>query len=136
MRSSVEWNDWCQYFIDFNQDGDFLDAGEFVHSHGQTGGALVNGAAYQIPVTALNGNTIMRCRSLWINTANPCAGATFGETEDYTITITCATSGPAPEVATHCQITNVTTTSFTYRCNLLSGLAINPSINFELLKNE
>jgi hypothetical protein len=136
MRSSVEWNDICQFFIDWNQDGDFLDAGELVHDYGNTGAALVNSPGFQVPATALNGNTIMRCRSLWQPSSNPCQGATFGETEDYTITINCSVSGPAPEVATVCQVTNVTTTSFSYKCNLLSGLAIAPSINFELLKNE
>lgn len=138
MRSSVEWNDNCHFFIDWNQDGDFLDAQELVHNYGATGvtGAWASSPGLQVPAFALNGNTVLRARSVWIYNANPCQGATFGETEDYTITINCSVSGPAPEVATVCQVTNVTTTSFSYKCNLLSGLSIAPSINFELLKNE
>jgi hypothetical protein len=138
MRSSVEWNDNCHAYIDYNADGDFVDGGELIHNFGAIGtsGAFSNSPGLQVPNTALNGNTVMRCRSVWVFNANPCQGGTFGETEDYTITINCATSGPAPEVASHCQVTNATTTSFTYRCNLLSGVAVNPSINFELLQNE
>jgi hypothetical protein len=143
MRSSVEWNDNCHFYIDWNQNGSFIDPGEGPPSQpqynlGQTGiaGAWFDTPGLQVPPTALNGNTILRARSVWVYSTNPCQGGTFGETEDYTITINCSVSGPAPEVATVCQITAVTTTSFSYKCNLLSGLAIAPSINFELLKNE
>jgi hypothetical protein len=138
MRSSVEWNDNCHFFIDWNQDGDFNDAQELVHNYGLTGvaGLWFDSPGLQVPAFALNGNTILRARSVWVYSPNPCQGGTFGETEDYTITINCSVSGPAPEVATVCQVTSVTTTSFSYKCNLLSGLVIAPSINFELLKNE
>lgn len=143
MKSSAEWNDNCHFYIDWNQDGDFLDVGpnELVWNFGATGvggpfGPWSDTPGLQVPATALNGNTILRARSVWVYNPNPCQGGTFGETEDYTITINCSVSGPAPEVATVCQVTNVTTTSFSYKCNLLSGLAIAPSINFELLRNE
>lgn len=140
IRSSVEWFDDVQAWIDWNADGDFLDPQEHIPPTpiwGGSNGAWVPSDNFSVPNFALNGNTVMRCRSIWIQSGNPCQGATFGETEDYTITIACATSGPAPEISSVCTVVDVTTTSFDFKCTLLSGFPADPpEVNFDLVPAE
>jgi hypothetical protein len=140
IRSSTEWSDWVQAWIDWNADGDFLDAEEHIPNicnWGASSGAWLSSQAFQVPNFALNGNTVMRCRSIWTNTCNPCQGGVFGETEDYTLTIECATSGSAPEIPSYCGVTEVTLTSFEYKCSLLSGSPIAPpKVFFELIPSD
>ncbi len=90
-------------FIDFNHDGDFADVGEAIATNplpALNGFATMNlavnvplagppsvGAAG--PATSAVGNTIMRVREVFANSAiDPCQSpAVFGEIEDYVITI-------------------------------------------------
>lgn len=139
IASSIEWNDRVQAFIDWNSDGDFFDGQEHIPPicdwglSGQ-GGAFLFSSPIQVPDFALNGNTVLRCRSIWVPQCNPCVGENFGETEDYTVTIQCATSGPSPEIPTYCAITDVGTTFFDFKCTLLSGSPIIPPlVNFDLV---
>ncbi len=88
-------SDQALAWIDFNQDGDFDDAGEQVYVS-----AIINTTAYtgmvSIPMTASIGTTRMRVRlhdthdgSQYINVFNdtPCGDASYGEVEDYTVNI-------------------------------------------------
>ncbi|MFM7079656.1 MAG: GEVED domain-containing protein, partial [Bacteroidota bacterium] len=77
-------------WIDYNQNSTF-DASELVLS-GYLG---TNPATYSgtvnIPATAFNGSTRMRVRCAYntnAGTVGPCTAVTYGETEDYLITIT------------------------------------------------
>ncbi len=75
-------------WIDYDQNGVY-DASEFV-SVGSGNGVTVS-TDITIPRTALTGNTKMRIRLRWntaLTAADACLGYTFGETEDYAITIT------------------------------------------------
>lgn len=90
-------------WIDYNQNGVF-EATEVVlpGAYAGTNPATYTGSV-TIPVTALNGQTRLRVRCTYAvnpNTlVNPaCDNTTFGETEDYLITITGATS-PQPGYA-------------------------------------
>lgn len=141
LRSSTEWTDIVQGWIDWNADGDFYD-GENLNSFpvmGTSNGNWVQSAVFEVPAGTQNGNTVMRVRSLWpsSNQVDPCLGGTWGETEDYTLTITCANTGDAPEIPTICSVTNVTTTSFDFKCALLSGFPADPPmINYDLVPVE
>lgn len=75
-------------WIDFNQDDDFADAGEFVFSQAATTTTPIS-TTLNIPLTATPGNTRMRIMMHYNTTpTNPCNnGYNFGETEDYTINI-------------------------------------------------
>jgi gliding motility-associated-like protein len=83
----------CAIWIDFNKDGDFDDAGEkvFVENALTIGPRIISGNI-TVPLTATPGLTGMRV-ILAEGTANtgaglvPCLSYTFGETEDYLITI-------------------------------------------------
>ncbi len=80
-------------WIDFNHDGVFNNTlwslgGEKLV---QSGPLNTNGSVsmvFQVPSGAYIGSTTLRVREVYAtSTIDPCAGATFGETEDYTITI-------------------------------------------------
>lgn len=76
-------------YIDYNQDGDLIDAGENVFtSIPVTGfaGELVS-ANITIPCSALLGTTLMRVVYNEDVVAPPCGTGTWGETEDYFINI-------------------------------------------------
>jgi len=142
IRSGSEWPDGVQAWIDWNADGDFIDAQEHIPLtpiFGISQGNYLSSQAIQVPNFALNGSTVMRCKSIYMpteggNANNPCAGGTFGETEDYTLTIDCATTGPAPEIPAYCVVTDVTLTSFDFKCSLLSGAPIAPPhVQFDLV---
>ena len=80
-------------WIDYNQDGDLLDAGEFVANNtvsaGSSGTSTLN---LTVPVGASLGNTLMRVRggndSVLTNTPCGASSSVWGETEDYIINIT------------------------------------------------
>ncbi|MBX2890181.1 MAG: HYR domain-containing protein [Saprospiraceae bacterium] len=73
-------------FIDFNQDGDFFDAGEDTYI-GSGNGVTINGNI-TVPAGALTGQTRMRVRVVF-NTSvfGPCTSHSFGEAEDYLVNI-------------------------------------------------
>ena len=90
-------------FIDYNQDGDFIDAGERVYGLAATiTGPHTENALFTVPVTALAGATRMRVINVEFSAGtaiNPCGTYTWGETEDYTINIVvppACTGTPAP----------------------------------------
>jgi hypothetical protein len=82
-------------FIDLNQDGDFVDAGEKVYSNGPTSNincvpATVVTGSFTIPTTAMLGNTVMRiidAEGYSGDAITPCLVYYYGETEDYLINI-------------------------------------------------
>lgn len=86
-------------WIDYNQDGDFADAGEFVGNNTVSAGA--NGTAsitFTIPAGATIGQTMMRIRggndSQLGNTPCGASSSGFGETEDYLVNIVDMPSDP------------------------------------------
>ena len=84
---------WGQYFviwIDFNQDGDFDEVNEFFDiGYGAAGTPVSN--TVTIPNGVASGNTTMRVLCHFgtgvINQPDACIAQTWGEVEDYSITI-------------------------------------------------
>ncbi|MEM6468653.1 MAG: LamG-like jellyroll fold domain-containing protein, partial [Planctomycetota bacterium] len=79
-------------WIDWNQDGDFNDAGEsFIVATG-----ISASGPFSIDITTPNdavlGNTIMRVGLEWRDPPSP-DGGEYGEFEDYTITVSAAPTG-------------------------------------------
>lgn len=74
-------------YIDWNQDGDFIDAGELVYSPGYSY-TTVNTGSFTVPASATLGNTRMRVVTNY-NAGTPasCNSGITGETEDYTFTV-------------------------------------------------
>ena len=96
------------FWIDFNQNGSFSDAGEACYVSTTTsaatgpspGGDKVINGTFDVPVGAVLGTTVMRFMTCeGIPAPIPCQAYTYGETEDWLITISASSpcSGtPAP----------------------------------------
>jgi chitodextrinase len=73
-------------WIDFNQDGDFTDAGEQVISIGASKNTSVSGTI-SIPSNASLGATRMRVSMKYNGIPTSCEAFSYGQVEDYTINI-------------------------------------------------
>ena len=75
-------------WIDYNQDGDFLDSGERlgVETTSSSGGACI--ISFTVPAEALYNETRLRVRCIWnVPDPDPCINYGYGETEDYYVYI-------------------------------------------------
>ncbi len=99
-------------WVDWNNNGDFNDAGEVVYASG----AYVTGAtgSFIVPGTASVGNHRMRIRADYLSTnPNACGSITNGETEDYSFTVTAPSCYPTTVNAA----TNITSATATINWN-------------------
>jgi len=76
-------------FVDWNQDGDFLDAGENVYNTNGIYAYSSPSGSFTVPATALTGSTRLRivC-NYYSSTPVSCNSGITGETEDYTFNVT------------------------------------------------
>ncbi|MBE17123.1 MAG: hypothetical protein CL867_12835 [Cytophagaceae bacterium] len=106
-------------WIDWNQDNDFLDAGEQYTLGAATNvtNGLTSASPFSItvPAAAVAGSTRMRISTRYNVYPTPCAIGFDGEVEDYTIVVAGAVSGPEMNVTglgttiTHTDATPSTT---------------------------
>jgi hypothetical protein len=73
-------------WIDYNRDGDFLDAGEQVVNVSRTTATPI-ARSFTVPTTALLGATRMRVSMKYNASPTSCETFTDGEVEDYTVNI-------------------------------------------------
>lgn len=104
-------------WIDYNQDGDFTDAGEQVWTKAASETTPVSGN-FDIPSTASEGSTRMRVIMRYNAIPSPCGSYNYGEVEDYTVSIGGSGGGggadtQAPTVPTNLSSSNITDTSVT-----------------------
>ena len=96
--SYTQWDEHIIVWIDFNQDGDFIDAGEQVFSQISPEGtphvqpAPVTGTI-AIPASAMLGSTRMRIAMQQEMDPLPCGNFQYGEVEDYTVNIAAPVGG-------------------------------------------
>ncbi|MCB0518465.1 MAG: hypothetical protein KDD27_05985, partial [Saprospiraceae bacterium] len=82
--------DQCRAWFDWNANGDFTDAGEeFILTSGNNLDWTVD---VLVPGGATLGTTRMRVRVTYTTGMAPCGVASFGETEDYCVTIEAGSS--------------------------------------------
>ncbi|RIY12474.1 M4 family metallopeptidase [Hymenobacter rubripertinctus] len=86
FRSTAYTENWKVY-IDYNQDGDFTDAGETVVSGSSSSSATLS-ASFTVPGSAKSGATRMRVVMSDNAGTTSCGSFSYGETEDYTLNIT------------------------------------------------
>ncbi|WP_320017830.1 choice-of-anchor L domain-containing protein [Labilibaculum manganireducens] len=84
-------NDTYGVWVDWNQDGDFEDAGETIASES---GDDVFTVIVTPPFGAVVGTTTMRIRVNYLDTATPCENTTWGELEDYTLNVIASGASP------------------------------------------
>ena len=85
-------------WIDYNKDGDFSDAGEQVWTQAATTSAPVSGS-FTIPNSTIEGNTRMRVTMQYNAIPSACGSFTYGEVEDYTVSLLSVTDTEAPVIA-------------------------------------
>lgn len=114
--SGTTYSEGYAVFIDFNQDGDFNDAGETVWTNAATSASSVSGTI-SIPSNATTGTTRMRVSMKYNGIPTTCETFSYGEVEDYTINITTGSGGgsdtQAPTAPSSLSSFNVTNTSAT-----------------------
>lgn len=96
--ANTAYREYWSIWIDYNQDGTF-DAAEQIVSN------LSNSSANQsfnfdVPTTAVAGNTRMRVSMKYSTASGPCDTFTYGEVEDYTVNISTSllSKGNAPSL--------------------------------------
>jgi len=111
------YNEGYSVWIDYNQDGDFSDAGEQVFTQAATNATPVSGS-FTVSNSAADGPTRMRVSMMYNGIPTACQSFTYGEVEDYTVTIEGAGADTeAPTVPTGLVASNIAETSVTLSWN-------------------
>ncbi|RAK68276.1 GEVED domain-containing protein [Hymenobacter edaphi] len=84
--ASTAYTEYWKIYIDYNQDGDFTDAGELVASRSSNASTTLS-SAFTVPSTAKNGKTRLRVVMSDNSATTSCGSYSYGETEDYSVTI-------------------------------------------------
>jgi hypothetical protein len=84
--SGTNYREAYRVWIDYNQDGDFLDSGEQVTNVNKTNATSIS-RSFTVPTTALNGPTRMRVSMKYNASPTSCEVFPYGEVEDYTVVI-------------------------------------------------
>ena len=82
------YKEYFKIYIDYNQDGDFGDTGETVVSAAASTSAAARTGSFTVPATAKAGKTRLRVVMSDNSATTSCGSYSYGETEDYTVTIT------------------------------------------------
>ncbi|MCC9017674.1 M4 family metallopeptidase [Flavobacterium lipolyticum] len=85
--TSTIYSEGYAVFIDYNQDGDFTDAGETVWTKATSTAATATGTI-TIPATATLGTTRLRVSMKYNGIPTSCESFSYGQVEDYSINIT------------------------------------------------
>ncbi len=86
--TTASFTEYVNVWFDFNQDKDFLDAGEaFSLGSFAFAGTHVYSGIIVVPTDATIGKARMRVTLSYGSVVSPCATYSYGETEDYTVAI-------------------------------------------------
>ncbi|WP_400193084.1 M4 family metallopeptidase [Hymenobacter sp. B81] len=85
--TSTAYTEYFKVYIDYNQDGDFADAGELVASRSSSASTTLS-SVFTVPATAKNGATRLRVVMSDNSATTSCNSYSYGETEDYTVNVT------------------------------------------------
>ncbi|MBN1338735.1 MAG: T9SS type A sorting domain-containing protein [Bacteroidales bacterium] len=87
VNGTTQWpSDQCGMWVDWNQDEDFSDPNETL-TVGGTPGVGPYTATITPPADAVPGDTRLRIRITYTGSVVECGSTTFGEVEDYTISV-------------------------------------------------
>ncbi|GAA3920438.1 M4 family metallopeptidase [Hymenobacter algoricola] len=82
------YSEYFKVYIDYNQNGLFTDAGELVVNAAASTSAATRTGSFTVPVSAKNGKTRLRVVMSDNSATTSCNSYSYGETEDYSVTIT------------------------------------------------
>jgi chitodextrinase len=87
--TSTVYSEGYSVWIDYNKDGDFIDAGEQVYTKATSTATTASGS-FTIPATATLGATRMRVSMKYNGIPTACEAFSYGQVEDYTVNIVSA----------------------------------------------
>lgn len=89
VQAGTWFNDnYITAWIDYNRDGDFIDAGEQLFTPVNLAANVTSNQNFTIPAVGYTGPTRLRVREVYNNSViNPCQQYIYGETEDFNIFI-------------------------------------------------
>ncbi len=94
--TSTVYTEYVGIYVDWNQNGTFETAERMDYGSAATGGNLTS--TWTVPATAKNGKTRLRVVMSDNSATTACGSYTYGETEDYSITVSGGTIA-APAIA-------------------------------------
>ena len=86
--TSTAYTEYFDIYADWNNDGDFTDAGETLVSAAGSTSAATRSASFTVPAGTTNGGHRIRVVMSDASATTSCGTYSFGETEDYTLTVT------------------------------------------------
>ncbi|UQD56654.1 endonuclease [Flavobacterium sp. K5-23] len=114
--TSTVYSEGYAVWIDYNQNGLFTDAGEQVWTKATSTTTPASGS-FTIPATATLGSTRMRVSMKYNGVPTACEAFSYGQVEDYTVTITgvtADTTAPSAPTALVASGTTQTTTNLSW----------------------
>ena len=81
------YSEYFKVYIDYNQNGVFTDTGELVVNAAASSVATTRSFSFTVPATAKSGNTRLRVVLSDNSATTSCGSYSYGETEDYTLTV-------------------------------------------------
>ena len=90
--TGTAYSEYVKVYIDYNQNGVFTDAGELVVSAAASSSAATRTGTFTVPGTAKSGSTRLRVVLSDNSATTSCGSYGYGETEDYTLSITGGTA--------------------------------------------
>ena len=126
--AGTAYTEYFNVYIDYNGDLDFADAGELVYSSPGTTAAV--NASVTIPTSAITGNVRMRVMMKDGAITGPCESFTYGEVEDYTLSIQAGTTGTTCGVPAGLTNSSVGTTTASLSWGAVTG-ATNYTVQYK-----
>ena len=90
--AGTAYTEYVKAYIDYNQNGVFTDAGELVVNAAGSTSSATRSASFTVPAAAKTGATRLRVVLSDNSATSSCGSYSYGETEDYTVTITGGTA--------------------------------------------
>lgn len=115
--TATTYSEGYAVFIDYNQDGDFADAGETVWSQATSTATSAVGT-FTVPISSNSGATRMRVSMKYNGTPTSCEMFSYGQVEDYTVNLVAGSSDTtAPSAPTNLTASGTTQTTTTLSWN-------------------
>ncbi|MEZ5173179.1 MAG: GEVED domain-containing protein [Bacteroidia bacterium] len=124
------YNEYTRVWADWNRDGDFDDAGELIYDQGAASTASPLSSSFSVPSTATAGNTTFRVSMKYNAAPTTCETFTYGEVEDYCVSIEEGTPQPC-NTPTGVTSSGVSSSGATISWSAVSG-AVSYNVDYKL----